>query len=124
MQNKQPEKLSDGMFGASTVDLVRHSLTVVVGIFLSRLLKRNLLTNDEVSLLLGFVPSVLFSVGFALWKRWETRKNIATALKMPENSTVAQLKAVLSSTEPVEVLSANPESVVVRKEVEKEEVKS
>jgi hypothetical protein len=71
-----------------------------------------------VSLLLGFVPSLLFWVGFSLWKRYETRKNVATALLMPQGSTVSELKAALSSDAHVEVLSASPAGVVVVKEVE------
>jgi hypothetical protein len=117
------EKLTDGMLGASTTDTVRHAISFVVGILLSRLAKYNLLTSEEMSYVYGFLPSLIFNVGFAYWKRYQQRKNIVTALKMPPDSSVAELKAALSSSAPTAVLSVNENSVVVVKEVIKEEEK-
>lgn len=123
MQDKdEQEPITSGMAAASTVDLIRHSLTILVGIILSRLLKHNLLSSEEVSLLLGFLPSVLFSVGHAFWKRYQTRMNIAVALKMPEGSSIQELKAALSTDVPTAILSADENEVVLVKEVEKEEI--
>lgn len=119
MTDKQTP-ITEGMGKASTVDLARHGISILVGIILSRLVKNNLLTGEEVALLLGFLPSLIFNVAFSLWKRYRQRQNIATALMMPQGSTVNALKAVLNTAPPTAVIAASPESVTVVKEVEEE----
>ena len=117
--NKPEEKpITDGLATASTVDLIRHAISFLVGIVLSRLVKHNLLTGDEVAYLLGFLPSLVFNVGFALWKRYKQRQHIQTALLMPAGSTVEQLKTAISDAPPVKVLSASDDKVVVEKEAD------
>jgi hypothetical protein len=115
------DDLKDGLGKASTADTLRHGLAILIGILLSRLVKHNLLTGEEVSLLLGFLPSLIFNVGYSYWRRHHERRNVEVALKMPQGSSVEELKAVLSEATPTAVISATPEKVVVVKEVEKEE---
>lgn len=114
------EDIKEGMGKASTTDTVRLAISFAVGILLSRLLKRGLLTGEEVSLAIGFLPSLIYEVYLSYKRRYKQRQNIAVALKMPEGSSVAELKAVLNTAPPTAVLESSPTSVTVVKDVTEE----
>lgn len=113
--------LKDGMVTSSSKDFGHWFATVVAGLIISKLVERGFVTSQEVSYISGFLPSAIYFVIIYWKKKIKQRKNIKVALMMPQDSTVAELKAVLQESDPIAVLSANKDEVVVVKEVEKEE---
>lgn len=99
MNTDRKQSLTEGMPTASVMDGLKVAISFAVGLVLSRFIKHGWLTSEEGAIALGFLPSFLYAVADLAYRRYRTRRSVATALKMPEGSTVEELKAALSDKE-------------------------
>jgi hypothetical protein len=72
--------------------MLRHVCSFVAGYILSRLLKHGVVTSDEAAIIIGFLPSLLFTVFMAVRVRILHIKRVRLALGLPEFTTEDELK--------------------------------
>lgn len=73
--------------------IIRHVLTLVVPFFVAR----GIWTPEEATGYVTAAVAAILVIGWSLWEKFSSQRNLVTALTMPANSTQAQVETKVKS---------------------------